>query len=72
MASQTLVDDTAIQLNGINALNKALGHSGALRFITLIHKEPTDYVEISRRLYEGQTVSEIFDRAKKRWKQTGR
>jgi len=70
MASQIVIDDAAIQLNGISALNKALGHTGALRFITLIHKEPTDYVEISRRLYETQTVSDIFDRAKKRWKQT--
>jgi hypothetical protein len=30
-------------------------------------REPIDYVEISRRLYEGQTVEEIFDRAKKEW-----
>ena len=72
MASQIVINDTAIQLNGINALNKALGHSGALRFITLIHREPTDYIEISRRLYETQTVSDIFERAKKRWKQKGR
>jgi hypothetical protein len=28
-------------------------------------REPTDYVEISRRLYEGQSIEEIFDRAKK-------
>jgi hypothetical protein len=26
------------------------------------------YVEISRRFYEGQSVDEIFERAKKRWK----
>lgn len=28
----------------------------------------TDYVEISRRLYEGQTIDEIFERAKGLWK----
>jgi len=61
-ASQTM-NDTDLRVNGIDALNKALGVSGALRFLTLIHREPTDYVQISRRLYEGQTVDEIFDRA---------
>ena len=29
---------------------------------------PFDYVEISRRLYEGQTIDEIFERAKGLWK----
>ncbi len=72
MTTQSLMDDETIQLNGINALNKALGHTGALRFITLIHKTPTDYVEISRRLYEKQTVADIFERAKRRWKQIAR
>ncbi len=38
-------------------------------FLTLFHREPTDYVEISKRLYEGQTVEEIFERAKKHWKE---
>ena len=31
--------------------------------------EPADYVEISRRLYEGQTIDEIFDRAREHWKE---
>jgi len=26
--------------------------------LTLLHREHTDYVEISRRLYEGQTIME--------------
>ena len=62
-----VLDDNAIRLSGIEALNKALGHSGALRFLALIQREPTDYVEISRKLYEGQTVDEIFDRSAKQW-----
>jgi len=68
MERAKMMDDTEIRINGIEALNKALGPAGALRFLTLLHREPTDYVEISRRLYEGQTVDEIFDRAKKQWK----
>jgi hypothetical protein len=62
------MDDTEIRISGIEALNKALGPAAALRFLTLIQCEPTDYVEISRRLYKGQTIDEIFDRAKKHWK----
>lgn len=61
-------DDTEIRIGGIEALNNALGHAGALRFLSLYHNEPTDYVEISRRLYEGHTIKQIFDRAKKNWK----
>ena len=62
------MDDTEIRVSGIEALNKALGPAAALRFLTLLHREPTDYVDISRKLYEGQTIEEIFERAKKHWK----
>jgi hypothetical protein len=58
------MDDTQIRVSGIEALNKALGPAAALRFLTLLHREPTDYVEISRRLYEGQTLEQIFERAR--------
>ena len=59
--------DNELRVSGIEALNKALGVSGALRFLTLLHKEPTDYVDVSRRVYAGQSVDEIFDRAKDTW-----
>ena len=39
-----------------------------LRFLALFHHEPTDYVEISRRLYENQNTEEIFKRAKEHWR----
>lgn len=64
-----VMDDTEIKFKGIEALNKSLGTTAALRFLTLLHREPTDYVEISKRLYEGQTIDEIFKRAKKYWKE---
>ena len=62
------MDDSEIRISGIEALNEALGPASALRFLTLLHREPTDYVKISRRLYKGQTTEQIFTRAKKRWK----
>jgi hypothetical protein len=61
------IDDQELRLNGIEALNRALGVHGALRFLTMLHWEPTDYVRTSRRLYKGQTVDVIFDRAKNAW-----
>ncbi len=66
MKAQRL-DDTEIRLKGIEALNRALGPSAALRFLTLLNRDRTDYVEISRRLYNGQTIDEIFERAEACW-----
>jgi len=65
----SIMDDTEIRIKGIEALNKCLGPAAALRFLTLMHREYTDYVEIPRRLYEGQTIEEIFERAQKHWKE---
>ncbi|OAD20210.1 hypothetical protein THIOM_004107 [Candidatus Thiomargarita nelsonii] len=54
-----------VELKGIETLNETLGISGALKFLMLLHREPTDYVEISRRLYQKQSIDEIFTRAKR-------
>ena len=64
MAKTRVLDDSEIRVRGIEALNKALGPAAALRFLSLVHRQPTDYVEISRRLYEGQTVEDIFAKPK--------
>lgn len=63
-----IMDDTEIRLKGIETLYKSLGTTAALRFLTLLHRETTNYVKISKRLYKDQTVDEIFERAKKHWK----
>jgi len=65
-----VMDDAEIRFRGIDALNKALGVTAALRFLTLLHRESTDYVEVSRQLYKGQTIDEIFERARKQGKKT--
>jgi len=69
MDDTKIIDDIELRIKGIEALNKALGPSSALRFLTLLHKDSTDYVEISRLLYEEQNIDEIFERANKRWKE---
>ena len=62
------IDESELRVLGIDALNKALGPAEALRFLALFHHEPTDYVEVSKKLYENQSVEEIFRRAKEHWK----
>ena len=65
MNNKKTLNEAEIQIRGIEALNEALGPSTALKFLGMLHREPTDYVEISRRLYRGQSVDDIFDRARK-------
>jgi hypothetical protein len=69
MKRAKIMDDAELRVNGIEALNKALGPAAALRFLTLLHRQPTDYGEVSQRLYEDQTIDEIFERAKENWKE---
>jgi len=54
------IDEARLRVLGIDALNKALGPAEALRFLTLFHREPTDYVEVSKKLYKNQSVEEIW------------
>ncbi len=67
MTSSLTLNDTEIRIKGIEALNTSLGAANALHFITLIQQERDDYVDISRRLYHGQSVDEIYERARDNW-----
>lgn len=71
MSATRTMTDNEVRLQGVEALNKALGASGAFRFLTLVSRDPTDYVQVSRGLYEGQTVDEIMDRATENLKRAG-
>jgi len=62
------MDEAELRVVGIDALNKALGPAEALRFLALFHREPRDYVEVSRKLYEGQSIGEIIKRACEKWR----
>lgn len=56
------VNDTELRIKGIEVLNRELGPVLALRFLSLLHREPTDYVEVSRRHYVGQNIDEVIAR----------
>jgi len=63
------MNDTELKIRGIEALNKELGPTAAFRFLSLLHREPSDYVEVSRRLYKDQTIEDILERAQEHWEE---
>ena len=51
--------DTLLKSEGMEILATNLGLVEAERFIMLIQKEPFDYTQWQRNLFEGMTVKEI-------------
>lgn len=51
--------DTELRLSGINALIAALGEVQAERFISLILREPFDYTEWQRKLWDDKSVEAL-------------
>ena len=60
-----MITDTEVKIKGIRALTEILGKVGAERFIALIQREPFDYTNWQRTLWEGQSVEEISRNAMK-------
>lgn len=63
------ITDTEIKLQGMEALIASLGEVQAERFISLIMREPFDYTEWHRKLWNGKSVEEISSMAMQRRKQ---
>ena len=62
--------DTLIREEGMRVLNERLGLVEAERFITLIIREPFNYTEWQRDLFNDLTLDELCDKADEYWKQT--
>jgi len=62
------MNDTQLRVKAIALLKKELGMATTLRFLALMNQNETDYVEISRQIYEEQQLDEIFTRTKQNWK----
>ena len=60
--------DASLKLHGIEVLATALGPSQAIKFLSLMHQDSTDYVKVSRTLYKDQSVDDIFNRAAYNWR----
>ena len=55
--------DTMIRAEGMNTLINHLGLIEAERFVMLIQKEPFDYTEWQKNLFEDMTIEELFTNA---------
>ena len=55
--------DTVLKNEGIRILTAQLGKVEAERFITLIIKEPFDYTEWQRGLFDDMSVEELSEKA---------
>jgi hypothetical protein len=62
------LNDAQLRVKALATLKQELGMATTLRFLALINQNSTDYVEISRQIYEEQQLDEIFSRAKQNWK----
>jgi len=62
---KTMITDTEIRLNGYKALQKKLGNVMAERFILLLAKEPFDYTEWQKKLWNDKSIEEISRNAMK-------
>jgi hypothetical protein len=63
-------NDAVIRSEGMRVLSEQLGILEAERFISLILREPFDYTEWQRNLYDGLSVEELSMKAMKYWDAT--
>jgi len=56
--------DTMIRYEGMKLLREKMGLIEAEKFVTLIKREPFDYTDWQRKLWQGKSVDEIFEAAK--------
>ena len=57
--------EAEIRMKGMKALIASLGIVDAEKFIALIHREPFDYTEWQKTLWEGMSVEQISQMAMK-------
>jgi hypothetical protein len=59
-----MLTDAVLKRKGMDTLTQTLGMVEAERFITLILREPFDYTEWQRGLYEGVSLDEFYANVK--------
>jgi hypothetical protein len=60
-----MITDTEIRTSGLRILTENLGTVEAERFISLIQREPIDYTEWQKNLFEDRSIEEISEAAMK-------
>ncbi|GHV36175.1 hypothetical protein FACS1894187_10320 [Synergistales bacterium] len=62
--------DTVVRCEGMKCLSDNLGIVDAERFVSLILREPFDYTEWQRDLYNDLSVEELGQKAMEHWDRT--
>jgi hypothetical protein len=62
--------DTVVRSEGMKILSEQMGLVEAERFISLILREPFNYTEWQKDLYEGMSVEELGTKAMEYWGKT--
>ena len=62
--------DTVIRSEGMKILSEQMGLVEAERFISLILREPFNYTEWQKNMYEGMSVEELGTKAMEYWSKT--
>lgn len=58
------ITDEALYERGLNILERELGPVQALRFLSLVSRQPFDYQRWRDERFAGMSLSEILDQAK--------
>jgi hypothetical protein len=59
----TSITDTEIKQKGLGALLDALGEVDAERFITLLNRDPFNYTQWQRNIFDDMSVAQINAKA---------
>ena len=59
-----MIADTVFKRKGLDVLSESLGLVDAERFISLILREPFDYIEWQRDLYKNISLDELYSNIK--------
>ena len=59
-----MLTDTEIKRKGVRILIEKLGAVDAEKFISLINKEPFDYIQWQSTLWSDQTIEQVSEKAR--------
>ena len=66
MINNIELTENAIMEKGTMVLLKELGYSGFIKFLKMLTNGNQDYMVVQDKIYEGQSIDDIFENAKKK------
>jgi hypothetical protein len=72
MATEKNYTPEELRREAILILHKKLGALNTYRFLAQVSKSRDDYLKLQRRLFNGQSVDELYKVAKRHWQRSKR